>query len=69
MKVKAIRTGYHGNSRKKAGAIFHIDEKEFSKAWMEKVEAKKSAPSKKAASKPKEKAEKAKDSVSEQEVI
>lgn len=68
MKVKAKRTGYYGNSRKKAGAIFHIDEKEFSENWMEKVEAKKPGPSKKKPSAAK-KPEEAKDSVSEQDVI
>ena len=41
MKVRALRTGYYGNSRKKEGAVFHIKSEElFSDKWMEKVEDK-----------------------------
>lgn len=39
MLVKAIRLGFFGNKRVKAGQFFHIkSEKEFSKEWMEKAD-------------------------------
>ena len=36
MKVKATRLGYYGNKRRYPGVIFDIDEKLFSKKWMDK---------------------------------
>lgn len=40
MKVIATKTGYYDHGRKKEGVVFNIkSEKDFSKAWMEKVDA------------------------------
>jgi len=36
MKVKAIRMGFYGKKRQYEGDIFEIEEKHFSKKWMDK---------------------------------
>lgn len=36
MKVKATMLGFYGNKRRYPGSIFEIDEKQFSKRWMDK---------------------------------
>ena len=38
MKVKAIKEGFYGNSRRRVGAVFEVTEKQFSSKWMVKVE-------------------------------
>lgn len=38
MKVRATRLGYLGHRRRKPGAVFHIEDHLFSKAWMEKFD-------------------------------
>ena len=47
MKVRAKRFGFHGNGKKKPGAVFDIkDIKEFSDVWMESLEGPKDAEAK-----------------------
>lgn len=38
MLVRSIKLGYYGGSRRRPGDVFSINEKEFSKTWMVKVE-------------------------------
>jgi hypothetical protein len=53
IKVKAIGLGFFGKRRVRPGTVFILsDEKQFSKRWMEKVEADKPAPKEPAASEP-----------------
>lgn len=38
MKVRAIRLGYYNHKRRREGEIFEVlDDKAFSKVWMEKI--------------------------------
>lgn len=39
MKVRATRLGYYGDKRRREGVVFAIDEKDFSRKWMEKISA------------------------------
>lgn len=39
LKVKCIQNGYIGHKRKYVGQVFFIEEKAYSKVWMEKLDA------------------------------
>ncbi len=43
VKVKATQKGYFGGKLRQEGDTFSINEKEFSKKWMEKVDGRKKA--------------------------
>lgn len=39
VKVRATQLGYYDHARRREGDVFVIEEKDFSKTWMEKVSA------------------------------
>jgi hypothetical protein len=55
MKVRATRLGFWGKKRVYEGEVFDVEEKQFSKRWMEKVVPGEEKPAKPVVAKPSDK--------------